>query len=151
MILEKYKPMIPQLETTIKILEQMGITMMAMEDRHVKIMMPIDKNRSHINTVYAGSLFSLAEFSGGAIFLASFDHTRFYPIAKAMCIQYRKMAMTDVFLEVTLTPDQVAEITRAAEEKGKADYSMELEIRNADGDVVCTAQGTWQMRKWPGK
>ena len=151
MIHDKFKPMIPQLETTIKILEHMGIRIQTMQDRHVKILLPIEPNRSHINTVYAGSLFSLAEFSGGAIFIASFDHTIFYPIAKGMAIQYKKMALTDVTLEVGLTPEQVADITSAAHAHGKADFSMDLEIKNAEGAVVCTAQGTWQIRKWPGK
>lgn len=151
MIDDKFKPMIPQLEGTIKILKQMGVSITAMQDRYARILLPIEPNRSHINTVYAGSLFSLAEFSGGAIFIASFDHTTYYPIAKAMSIQYRKMAMTDVTLEVSLTPEQAAAITAEADQKGKADFTMDLEIKNAEGAVVCTAQGTWQMRKWPGK
>jgi thioesterase domain-containing protein len=151
MIDDKYKPMIPQIEGAISILKSMGVAITAMRDGYAKIMMPIEPNRSHINTVYAGSLFSLAEFSGGVIFFAAFDHTRYYPIAKAMSIQYRKPATGDVSLEVSLTREQAAAISAAADEKGKADFSMDLEIKNEDGAVACTAQGVWQIRKWPGK
>jgi len=34
-----------------------------------------------------------------------------------------------------------------ADTKGKADWKMDLEIKDQAGEVCCLLQGVWQMRK----
>jgi hypothetical protein len=74
-----------------------------MWDHHVKLFLPLEPNINHIGTIYAGSLFSIGVFIGGVLFLASFDHTRVYPIVKAINIQFRRPASTNVTVESTLS------------------------------------------------
>jgi thioesterase domain-containing protein len=138
MIEEKYQDQVKMLESIIKIVEKMGIRVVEMWDRHVKLLLPLEPNINHIGTIYAGSLFSIGEFIGGVLFLASFDHTRFYPIVKAINIQFRRPASTNVTVESTLSE---------AEVKGKADWKMDLEVKDQAGEVCCLLQGVWQMRK----
>ena len=147
MIDEKYQDHVKMLEGIIKIVEKMGIRVVEMQDRHVKLLMPLEPNINHIGTIYAGSLFSIGEFIGGVLFLASFDHTRFYPIVKSINIQFRRPAATDVMVESTLSEAEVDAIQREAEAKGKADWKMALEVRDLAGEVCCLLQGVWQMRK----
>jgi len=147
MIAEKYQDHVRMLEGIIKIVEKMGIRVVEMRDRHVKLLMPLEPNINHIGTIYAGSLFSIGEFIGGVLFLASFDHTRFYPIVKAINIQFRRPAATDVTVESTLSEAEVDAIQREADAKGKADWKMDLEVRDQAGEVCCLLQGVWQMRK----
>jgi hypothetical protein len=37
-----------------------------------------------------------------------------------------------------------------AEANGKADYSMDLELKDEDGEVCSIVHGTWQLRKAEG-
>ncbi len=117
MIEEKYQDQVKMLESIIKIIDKIGIRVVEMWDRHVKLLLPLEPNINHIGTIYAGSLFAIGEFIGEGLFLASFDHTRFYPIVKAINIQFRRPATTNVTVESTLS-----EVKREADAKGKADW-----------------------------
>jgi thioesterase domain-containing protein len=146
MIDEKYQANLGMLESTVKIIEKMGIRIVEMQDRHVKVMLPYEPNINHIGSVYAGSLFSVGEYIGGPLYFASFDTTRFYPIVKAVNIQFKRMAVTNMTVEATLSKDDVDAIQAEAEAKGKADWKMNLEIKDQAGTVCCLLQGVWQLR-----
>ncbi len=147
MIDEKFKEHIPLLEGTIPIIKAMGIRILEMRDRHVKVVLPLAPNINHIGTMYAGSLFTVGEYLGGPMFVASFDHTKYYPIVKTMSIQYRRPATTDVTVEASLSAEAVEAVQKEADEKGKADWKMDLEIKDESGQVCCLIQGVWQMRR----
>jgi len=147
MIDEKFKEHIPLLEGTIQIIKEMGIHIAEMHDRHVKVVLPLAPNINHIGTMYAGSLFTVGEYLGGPMFFASFDHTKYYPIVKALSIQYRRPATTDVTVEASLSEEEVEAVKKEADAKGKADWKMDLELKDKSGQVCCLMQGVWQMRK----
>ena len=147
MIDEKFKEHIPLLEGTIQIIKEMGIHIAEMHDRHVKVVLPLAPNINHIGTMYAGSLFTVGEYLGGPMFFASFDHTKYYPIVKALSIQYRRPATTDVTVEASLSEEEVEAVKKEADAKGKADWKMDLELKDKSGQVCCLMQGVWQMRR----
>jgi thioesterase domain-containing protein len=147
MIDEKFKEYIPLLEGIVNVIKEMGIHIEEMRDRHVKVVLPLAPNLNHIGTMYAGSLFTVGEYLGGPMFVASFDHTKYYPIVKAMSIQYRRPATTDVTVEASLSEAAVEAIQKEADEKGKADWTMDLEVKDKSGQVCCLVQGVWQMRR----
>ena len=143
----KFKEYIPLLEGTIQIIKEMGIHIEEMRDRYVKVVLPLAPNINHIGTMYAGSLFTVGEYIGGPIFFASFDHTKYYPIVKALSIQYRRPATTDVTVEASLSKEDVEAVQREADAKGKAAWKMDLELQDKSGQVCCLMQGVWQMRR----
>ncbi len=144
---EKFKEYIPLLEGTIQIIKEMGIHIEEMRERHVKVVLPLAPNMNHIGTMYAGSLFTVGEYLGGPMFFASFDHTKYYPIVKALFIQYRRPATTDVTVEASLSEEEVEAVRKEADAKGKADWKMDLELKDKSGQVCCFMQGVWQMRR----
>jgi acyl-coenzyme A thioesterase PaaI-like protein len=141
-LLKKAIDMVPGIRrTNLKVLD--------MHDRYAKVMMPLEGNGNHIGIMYAGSLFTLGEFAGGVIHLASLDVNRFFPIVKEVSIRFRRPAMTDVTMEVSLTPDDVARIEQDVPADGKADFHLELELKDASGEIVSLVSGTWQIRIIP--
>jgi thioesterase domain-containing protein len=126
-----------------------GISVVALRDRYAKLLMPIEGNVNHVGMMYAGSLFTLGEISGGAIHMVSFDVTRLFPIVKEVNIRFRRPAMTDVTMEVKLSAEEASRIQTEALEKGKADYVLNLELEDTSGEVVSTVSGTWQVRTIP--
>jgi thioesterase domain-containing protein len=147
MIEEKYKPLAAYLESAIGIVKRMGLKVISMKDGYVKLQMPFKENVNHVGTMYAGSLFTLGELMGGAIFIVSFDMNKYYPIVKDVQIRYRRPALTDITVELSMSSEQVKQLTAALEEKGKADFPLELQLIDAGGEVVAIVQGTWQGRK----
>ena len=109
--------------------------------------MPLQGNQNHIGSMYAGALFTLAEIPGGALFMTSFDAQRYYPIIKEMNLRFRRPASADIFVEARLSNEQIAEISAQADSAGKADYRLDLELKDASGEVVAISQGLYQLRK----
>ena len=132
------------IETGIAFAGRTGVKVLAMEPGYVKLMMPLEPN--HVGTMYAGALFTLAELPGGAIFLTTFDASRFFPLIKGMDIKFLKPAATDITVEVRLDSEQATEIQNTANEVGKADYEWECELRDANSQVVAVASCCYQLR-----
>jgi len=84
---------------------------------------------------------------GGVIFIASFDIGKYYPLVKDVQIRYRRPALTDITVETAMSEDHVEQIQKVLEEKGKADFNLDLELIDANGEVVAMLKGTWQGRK----
>ena len=149
MIEEKYRAAAELAVGLVEGIRRTGIRAVALRDRYAKLLMPIEGNVNHVGVMYAGSLFTLGEIAGGAIHLTSFDGSRLYPIVKEIHIRFRRPAATDVTMEVELGAEQAARIQAEALEKGKADYVLNLELKDAEGEVVSVVAGTWQVRRFP--
>jgi thioesterase domain-containing protein len=134
-------------ENSIGFLKRMGMKVLVMEPNHVEVMAPIAGNENHLGTVYAGALFSIAEVPGGVLFYTTFDASRFYPIVKDVRIRFLKPATTDVTVAMSMLPGEARRITREAEEKGKADFQMETEVRDTRGEVVAVTTSLYQIRR----
>lgn len=136
----------PLLEKGFPFVEHMGVRLDAIQPGHCRMTAPMEGNGNHIGTMYAGALFTLAELPGGAIFLSSFDASRYYPIVKGMDIRFLKPARTDITVEVRITDEEVQRIQGVASEIGKADYSWDCELVDADGVVVARSTNDYQLR-----
>ncbi len=135
------------LSRTVPFAERTGVEVMELDERYVKMRMPFEPNVNHVGMMYAGALFTLAELPGGAIFATAFDINSYYPIVKDMQIRFRRPAMSDVTVEVSISAEEAAEIQARAERDGKADYSWECELRDAGGEVVAISKNVYQLRK----
>lgn len=135
------------IEKPFAFVERIGVKALVMEPRRVKLGLPLEGNSNHIGSIYAGALFTVAELPGGALFLTTFDVERFYPVLKAMNIRFRRPAFTDVTVEVSLAEDDVQRIANEAECQGKAEFTLNAEVRDADDRVVAETEGVYQLRK----
>jgi thioesterase domain-containing protein len=146
-ISDEYKDLVSYLEKAIKIIEKMGMRILDFQKQSVKIMLPKEPNVNHIGTVYAGSLFSLADFAGGVLFYSAFDLRKYYPLLKEVTITFKRPATTDITVETSMTPEQAEGIKKIADETGKADWALDLELKDEQGNVCCIAHANFQMRR----
>lgn len=109
---------------------------------------PFEGNQNHVGTMYAGALFAIAEVPGGALAVQLFDPAKYYPVIKDMTVDYRRPARTDVTVDASISPDDVARVLGEVAEAGKADFVMDLEVKDTDGTVVMTALGHYQLRAY---
>ena len=143
----EHKELVAYLEKTIKIIEKMGMRILDFERHAVKIVLPKGPNVNHLGTVYAGSLFSLADYAGGVLFYATFDRKKYYPLLKEVMITFKKPATTDITVETSMPPALAEQIKKITDETGKADWVLDLELKDEKENVCCTAHGIFQMRK----
>jgi acyl-coenzyme A thioesterase PaaI-like protein len=135
------------LETGISFVKNSGLQVVELRRGYVKCRMPFANNGNHIGTMYAGALFTVAEIPGGALFLSSFDATRYFPIVRALNLEFLKPAKTDVTVEIALSDEDIAAIQAEADAKGKAEFVLEGELKDAAGVVVAKSRGVYQIRK----
>jgi len=134
-------------ETGIEFIRRMGLKVVEMKRGYVELKAPLTGNLSHVGTMYAGALFSLAEVPGGAMFLSTFDVSRYYPIVKEMTIRYRKPVLTDATVKVSMSEAEIARVTREADEKGKSQFVLNAEVFDEAGQLVCQSEATYQLRR----
>jgi len=124
-----------------------GVKVLELGRGYCKMLMPYDLNINHVGTMYAGALFTLAELPGGVVYMTSFDTRKFYPIVKDMSIRFRRPAKTDITVEVRLGEDEIARIEAETEANGKCDFSWDVELKDASGEVVALTHNVYQLRK----
>lgn len=134
-------------EEKIDFVKRCDLKAEVLEPGRVRLLMPLAGNQNHIGTLYAGALFTLAEIPGGALFLTSFDVQRFYPLIKDMHLRFRRPASSDIHVEARLTAEEIARIQNEAEQAGKSDYRLELQLIDAAGEVVAESSALYQLRK----
>jgi thioesterase domain-containing protein len=146
---EKYRDVVEYSEKGVEAIERTGVKILEFRDRHVKLLMPLAGNTNHVGIMYAGSLFTIGELCGGVIFAASFDVAKYFPIVKEISIKFLKPVMTDVTVVVEMSEERVKEIERQLTERGKAEFELDLGIKDLQGEVMAAVHGTWPIRKIP--
>ncbi|MBW2181625.1 MAG: YiiD C-terminal domain-containing protein [Deltaproteobacteria bacterium] len=149
MIEEKFEAVSQRALNSVEGIKRTGLKIIDLKERYSKTLMPLEGNVNHVGMMYAGSLFTIGEFSGGIIHLVSFDINRFFPIVKEISIRFRRPALTDVTLEVSFTKEEADSIQAEAEKNEKADFTLDLEIKDQENEIVSIVNGVWQIRKIP--
>ncbi|MDY6852637.1 MAG: PaaI family thioesterase [Thermodesulfobacteriota bacterium] len=149
MIDRKYAEAAEFVAHSIEAIRRTGVKILEMRDGYAKALMPMESNINHVGIMYAGSLFTIGEISGGIIYMTCFDTTRYFPLVKEITIRFRRPALTDVTVETIMGEEEANKIQAEADEKGKADYALNLEIKDENGEVVAEVKGLWQIRKNP--
>ena len=140
-------PAIQMLEQGIEFVKRSGLKVEALERGRVVCRMPLASNVNHIGTMYAGALFTLAEIPGGALFLSSFDTSKFYPIVTDLQMAFKKAVKTDATVEIRLDDAEIERIQADAQAHGKALFELCGELKNTDGEIVATSVGQYQLRQ----
>ena len=123
-----------------------------LEKDGIELLMPLKPNINHIGTMYAGALFTLGEMMGGAVAMVYFFEHQLIPIVKGLNIKFTKMAKTDITTTYAMSDEEVQRIITECKEKGKADYEIELELKDQNGVVVAVTHGFYQVRgSWAKK
>ena len=138
----------------VPLLTRAKLEVVALERGYVKVKMPIEGNGNHFGVMYAGNLYSISEYVGAGVLMASIDMTQMIPLAKNASIDYIAPAMGDVFVDISMTAEAIQALVDEVNENGKAEYVLEPEVTTADGTVVARAKGTYQLRslaRMPGK
>ena len=106
---------------------------------------PLGPNGNHLGSMYAGTLFGMAEMLGGAILFPSVDFAAYLPTVKELSIRYRRPACSDITAVATLDAETLSRIRTEASERGRSEYRVDATLTDTSGNVVATTQGTYQL------
>ena len=134
------------LGSTIPIAHTMGVKVVEARPGFAATTVPAEGNGNHFGVIYAGVLFTVAEVLGGIIPMITFDTAKYFPLVKNLDIQFVAMAKSDVRAEASLDDETIARVEAEAAERGKADFTLEAVVTDADGQTVATTRGLYQLR-----
>jgi uncharacterized protein (TIGR00369 family) len=134
--------------TAVPYIGHMGIEVTAMEEGAATALLPDRPElHNHVGSQHAGALFGVAETASGAAFVGGFaarmgDLT---PLARSAQISYLKVARGPIEAKAKLgTP--VADALAALDADGRVDFSVTVEMTDAEGTEVATATVDWNVR-----
>ncbi|MBS1890532.1 MAG: DUF4442 domain-containing protein [Actinobacteria bacterium] len=129
-------------------ISHMGIEVTEMSEGAATAVLPDRADlHNHVGSQHAGALFGVAETASGAAFVGAFavrmgDLT---PLARNAEISYVKVARGVVEAKAKLgVPAE--EALAKLDQDGRIDFSVEVEMTDAEGDVVATATVDWNVR-----
>jgi thioesterase domain-containing protein len=134
------------MEQAVPAMHQLGIRVAEVRPGYAVATVPLAGNSNHFGSMYAGALFGVAEMLGGALFYPSFDMARFYPTVKDLQIRYRLPAKTDVRAHAQLDAATLARMQHEVDTAGRTEYALDAILTDANGVVVATTRGTYQIR-----
>jgi thioesterase domain-containing protein len=134
------------LRSTIPIAHKMGVQVVEARRGFAATTVPAEGNGNHFGVMYAGVLFTVAEVLGGIIPLITFDTTKYFPLVKSLDIKFVAMAKSDVRAQASLDDETIARVEAEAADRGKADFTLEAVVTDADGQTVATTTGLYQLR-----
>ena len=106
-----------------------------------------EKNQNHFGAVHAALQFAVCEMTG-ALTVSQHPAIRgggHRLVVKSLNIDFLKPAMTDVTASATITEAQRAQLIQALEGEGKAELALDIELTDAEGQLVAQARGLYHV------
>lgn len=134
----------------IPVMGAMEVRVVELRRGHAAAEIPLKPNHNHVGTVHTGAIFSVADLLGGIIGFPSFDLEEFFPEIKHFDFRLFRTARSTVRASTSLSDDEIARIQAEALERGKSEFSLDVDVTDADGALVGTARCTYSYRKFTG-
>jgi uncharacterized protein (TIGR00369 family) len=136
------------IEEKVPVAGFLGLVVKAVEPGRVRLRMPFSPRiKNHLDIVYAGAIFALAEITGGVAMLSAFEQDGCTVLARRMEIDYIRPSRSDLLCEVTLPDAVVAENRAAVQSEGKADVILPIEVQDDRGRVVARVSAFYYLRQ----
>jgi acyl-coenzyme A thioesterase PaaI-like protein len=129
--------------------QQMGVRVVEARRGFAATTVPVEGNGNHFGVIYAGVQFTVAELLGGAIASSTFDRSKYFPLVKNVEIAFVAMARSELRAQASLDDDTIARVEAEAAQRGKADFTLEAIVTDADGRTVAITRGLYQLRAIP--
>ena len=120
---------------------------MTKDYRYAKVTMPLTfYNKNYMGTQFGGSLYSMVD-PWYMLMLIKNLGSNYIVWDKAAHIQFKKPGRGKVHAEFKLTPEIIEEIKTYVDSNTKMDYSFKVEVKDAEGKLVCEVDKVVYIRK----
>ena len=108
-----------------------------------------EKLHNHVGSQHAAGLFAAGEAASGGAFVGTFSEhmSGITALAKSAEIDYQKLAKGTITATGTLDMDAGEIIDGIDGEDGKAEFPVDVEMKDEGGQVVATMTVHWHVRR----
>lgn len=121
-----------------------------MDRGYSKVRLPfIRSNRNHVKSVHACALATLCEFTCGISVMTLLSSDEYRIVLKSLHMEYHYRGRSDIFCEYRLDPQGFIKEHGSLLESGMPlIYETTAKVHDSEGNIICTGQATWQIKKW---
>ena len=128
--------------------EFLGIKVEVAESGHVKLLLPFSKRvQNHLEIVYAGAIFALAEIAGGIAMLSVFDTSKFTILIERLNIEFQRPSRRDLWCDLSLPPELVARVQKQVKSEGRSKITLPIEVKDGRQRVIARIEGAYYIRR----
>jgi acyl-coenzyme A thioesterase PaaI-like protein len=138
------------LQGAIPFNKHLGLKVVEITEGGGRVCLPDHKRlHNHVGSQHAGGLFAAGEAASGAAFISVFSEHMggVVALAKSAEIEYQKLAQGEITAIGKLDMDAKELIDRIDGEEGKAEFPVEVELQDGNGQVVATMTVHWHVRR----
>lgn len=132
---------------TVPAIARLGLRVTRLAPGEVDLLLPLAGNTNHLGTMYAVAEFALSELPGGLLPWTVLTGEDLIPVVKSAAVRWRRPAVSDVTVAAAMPPAEIEALGERARADGKADFTLDIEARDAAGEVCMTASNTYQLRR----
>lgn len=149
-LVSEFPPSAPgSLADIIPIVGKMGLEVLYAERGRCVLRLPFEPNINHVNMIYAGSMFTLAEMPGGVLFTGAFDTSRFAPVVGEMKVRFAKPAMSALLVDARMSDEEIERVAAELDENGRARWELDQDIVDESGTVVASTSAVYFGMAYP--
>lgn len=103
---------------------------------------------NHLQTIHASAQFTLAETASGECLQVLFPELlgKVIPVLRESNIKYKKPAIKSICAYPSVSDEARDKFMHAFANKGRGLISIEVDIRDADDTLTCTASFKWYLQ-----
>ncbi len=124
-------------------LQRLGVEVVSESPNSMRVRMPLAHNTNHFGAMYAGVIFTLAEFPFGAMFVSRIPLSEMVPVVGELTIRFLATVTSDLYVTVEVSDAEWDQIRSEVAEHGKSKIVRTLELTDEDGGVKAIATATY--------
>lgn len=127
----------------------LGLDTITVAEDHGVVKLPDEQHlRNHVGSQHAGALFSAGEAASGAAFVGAFLDImgEITPLAESAQIAYKKLAKGEIAATARFSADR-EELKLTLNSEGRVRFPVEVEMTDAEGNVVAEMTVNWYVRR----
>ena len=134
-------------KSSVPLFDFLDIKFEFLDDGVICCHLPYDRKVSnHLNSVYAGVQWSIAEVLGGIAFAAN-SVPGYVPLLKSMNIEFKNPAMSDLVAIIQFTEQDAFSMKQALESQGRYNFDLKSSVQDTQGNVVAEGLAEYAIRK----
>ncbi len=110
------------------------------------LQLPADEtNRNHLEMVHAAAQYTLAETASGNLLLSHFPELAdtVIPLLRRSEVVYKKPAIGSLTAHPSVSDAAILKFRSRFEKKGRAVISVEVKLKNSQGEITCSCSFDW--------
>jgi acyl-coenzyme A thioesterase PaaI-like protein len=134
---------------TIPFVEKVGL-----QHDNIGLSLPFrPDNLNHIGTTHASAIFTLTETASGEALQKLFHEYagKVIPVLRDSQVKFKKPATEIVHAFATVSDEDIQAFKTQLDKKGRALISVQIEVKDNNGTVVCVGTFTWFVQMIDGQ